>query len=106
MAELSKQSDGQNNTNRSSEYHVASFVAHAMPQAIERIKTIIAKHQGTEVHADSPEGKIVFTVEATHQRDIAKIIDQIRIHDELYSLSPVYHQFLTEPDTLKTSKVS
>ena len=85
------------------EYHVASFVAHAMPNASERISTFIKEHPGTEIHACSDEGKIVFTVEADHQRAIARIIDQIRIHDELYSLSPVYHQFLTEPETTEVS---
>ncbi len=82
----------------SNEYHVASFVAHAMPQSIEQISTLISSHQGAEIHATSEAGKIVFTVEADHQREIAKIIDQIRIHDELHSLSPIYHQFLTEPE--------
>ena len=86
-----------------SEYHVASFVAHTRPELSDQISNFICQHQGTEIHAVSEQGKIVFTVEATHQKDIANTVDQIRIHDELYSLSPIYHQFLNETEEDKVS---
>ena len=79
------------------EYHVASFVAHAIDSRTEAVCTAIGKIPGGQVHAVSPTGKIVFTLEENSQSKIGKHIDQLRAHTGLLSLSPVYHQFLTEP---------
>ncbi|WP_286235052.1 chaperone NapD [Thalassotalea sediminis] len=81
---------------KKSEYHVASFVAHVSPDFIEQFINDVNAEQGTEIHAVSDIGKIVFTIEATSQKQIAIVVDQLKIHVGLYSLSPIYHQFLTE----------
>lgn len=81
---------------KAEEYHVASFIAHAIAEQLNDVKTEISTTQGAEIHAISPEGKIVFTLEGTSQQAIGKKIDQLKYHTGLYSLSPVYHQFLTE----------
>ncbi|WP_440876404.1 chaperone NapD [Thalassotalea sp. PLHSN55] len=78
------------------EYHVASYVAHAMPDQIELIQHEINQLEGAEIHATSDIGKIVFTLEATNQKKIANLIDTIRHHKGLLNLAPVYHQFLNE----------
>lgn len=77
------------------EYHVASFVAHAIQAQLDEVVKSINDLQGTEIHAISELGKIVFTVEANHQRDIASVIDTLNLHIGLFSLAPIYHQFLT-----------
>jgi nitrate reductase NapD len=76
------------------EYHVASFVAHAMKANLEHVQQAIETLEGAELHATSPEGKIIFTIEATSQHDIGQRIDQLKYHAGLLSLSPVYHQFI------------
>ncbi len=81
------------------EYHVASFVAHSKPEGSKALAQDIEVIPGAQVHAISDEGKIVFTVEADDQRVIAHNVDQIKYHDQLLSLSPIYHQFLTEHET-------
>ncbi|MGB1199890.1 MAG: chaperone NapD [Thalassotalea sp.] len=78
------------------EYHVASFVAHAMLDQIEHVSNEIKITEGAEIHAASEQGKIVFTIEASSQKKIGFLIDQLKHHTGLLSLSPVYHQFLTE----------
>jgi len=78
------------------EYHVASFVAHAEPKLKDSIAEQIALIDGAEIHAVSEEGKVVFTVEADSQRTISKNTDNIKYFDGVLSLSPIYHQFLTE----------
>lgn len=78
------------------EYHVASFVAHAVLENLEQIQQAITAIDGAEIHATSETGKIVFTVEAASQKIIGRFIDQIRHNAGLLSLSPVYHQFLNE----------
>lgn len=78
------------------EYHVASFVAHAIQKNLQEVTEEITQTEGAEIHAVSDEGKIVFTLEASSQKKIGFLIDQLKHHIGLLSLSPVYHQFLTE----------
>lgn len=78
------------------EYHVASFVIHAIKGKQDRVTEDILQLDGTEIHAISEEGKIVFTVEADSQFAIGKIIDTLKLHTGIYNLSPVYHQFLPQ----------
>ena len=78
------------------EYHVASFVAHAMQKNLPEVTEEITQTEGAEIHAVSDEGKIVFTLEASSQKKIGFLIDQLKHHIGLLSLSPIYHQFLTE----------
>ena len=85
-----------NDTKPANEYHVASFVAHAQAHQIESVTDEIKVTEGAEIHATSAEGKIVFTIEASTQKKIGSLIDQLKHHTGLLSLSPVYHQFLTE----------
>lgn len=80
------------------EYHVVSFVAHAPLSLSEELTQIITNIDGGEVHAISPEGKIVFTVEGLHQKDIDKKTTELKDHCGILSLSPVYHQFLSESE--------
>jgi len=79
-----------------SEYHVASFVAHVVPEMAEDMIADINSIEGAEIHAVSEQGKVVFTVEAASQSQIGNTIDQLKHHIGLLSLSPVYHQFLIE----------
>jgi nitrate reductase NapD len=78
------------------EYHVASFVGHAINKHIAELTEEITQIEGAEIHAVSDEGKIVFTIEASSQKKIGFFIDQLKHHIGLLSLSPIYHQFLTE----------
>jgi len=78
------------------EYHVASFVAHAVPGAVEDVQQQILETSGAEIHVTSPEGKIVFTIEDSTQKKIGMKIDALKYHTGLMSLAPIYHQFIDE----------
>ncbi len=78
------------------EYHIASFVGHAIAEHIDDVQRSIAQTPGAEIHAVSPEGKIVFTIEDVSQKGIGQKIDTLKYHDGLLNLAPVYHQFLSE----------
>jgi len=84
------------------EYHVASFIAQVLVQRISIIQTEINNIDGAEIHATSPEGKIVFTVEASNQQVIGKHIDKLKYHPDLLTLSPIYHQYLNESSSKNT----
>ena len=78
------------------EYHVASFVAYPILAHLNEVKQAITDIEGTEIHATSEEGKIVFTIEGNSYRDIGTKMDIIRVHKGIINLSPVYHQILDE----------
>jgi len=85
-----------NAENTVSEYHVASLVAYPIFAQLDAVKAAIVAVDGTEIHATSAEGKIVFTIEGTSYKDIGKKMDIIRVHKGMINLSPVYHQILDE----------
>ncbi|GAA0819867.1 chaperone NapD [Colwellia asteriadis] len=78
------------------EYHVASLVAYCMQDQIGEVTQAINAIEGAEIHATSVEGKIVLTLEGDSHKTIGKRMDQLRIHQGLINLSPVYHQVLDE----------
>ncbi len=82
--------------NRPKEYHVASFVAQAIASQLSEVEQAITASKGSEIHAVTLEGKIVFTLEACTQQAIGKLIDKLKYHTGLLSLAPVYHQYLNE----------
>ncbi len=93
---MSKTNHSDTTLSENDEYHVASFVAHAMAEQLNDVKAAILNTRGAEIHATTMEGKIVFTMEACTQQAIGMKIDELKYHQGLLSLSPVYHQFLTE----------
>lgn len=86
---------------KQNEYHVASFVAHAMKDQVSAVKKSIEEVAGAEFHGVSPEDKIVFTIEGNSHRDIGKKIDLLKNHHGLISLLPVYHQYQSEKQAAK-----
>ena len=93
--EFNTQSITEPNAKTNEEYHVASFVAHAIATELDEVKKAISDTTLAEIHATSPEGKIVFTLEGNSQQAIGKNIDKLRVHTGLLSLSPVYHQYIS-----------
>lgn len=85
-----------NTANTRNEYHVASLVASPIFSQLDEVKAAINDVEGTEIHATSDEGKIVFTIEGTSFKDLDKKMDVIRVHKGILNLSPVYHQVLDE----------
>ena len=63
----------------------------------------IISTEGAEIHATSPEGKIVFTLEGPTQQSIGKKIDILKYHKGLSALSPVYHQYVAEDQPENTA---
>ena len=86
------------------EYHVASFVAHTLPENIQALSQFIDQQPCLEVHAINETGKIVFTSEGSSQKEIANNTEIIKSHTQVLTLSPVYHQFLNEAETSNINK--
>ena len=87
-------------TEHPEEYHVASFVGHAFKKQLSQVQQVITETSGAEIHATSPEGKIIFTLEGRSHKELGIKIDNLKRHDGFLSISPVYHQYLTETQAL------
>jgi nitrate reductase NapD len=53
---------------------------------------------GIEVHAASPEGKLIVTIETESDRETVAAYERISRTDGVLSAAMVYHQIESEPD--------
>jgi nitrate reductase NapD len=74
----------------SDELHIAGIVVHAIPERVQRVAASISELSGAEVHAASPDGKLVVTLEGPSAREIAERIEAIQRLDAVVSASLVY----------------
>jgi nitrate reductase NapD len=72
------------------EAHIAGIVVHANARNMESIKQAILLLPGSEIHAVSPAGKIVVTLEANLSGEIIKQMDAIHALPGVYSAALVY----------------
>lgn len=72
------------------ELHIASLVVHAAPRRCDRIAAAIAALPGALVHAASPAGKLVVTLEAATADAMARGVSQIQHLDGVLSAALVY----------------
>lgn len=74
------------------EYHVTSLVVHVAPTAITHVEASLLSLVGTEIHAMTPEGKIVVTLEGDSQKSILDNVEAINALPSVLSASLIYHQ--------------
>jgi nitrate reductase NapD len=75
---------------REPELHVAGLVVHAYPEAAERIAHAIGRREGARIHARSPDGKLVVTLEAEGSEAIAASVADIQRIEGVLAASLVY----------------
>ena len=80
------------------EVHISSMVVHAMPDHLQTVKNKIEDLPGTEIHAESPNGKLVVVLESQTQTYITDVIEKIAGLDHVLSTALVYHQIESQPD--------
>ena len=80
------------------EVHISSMVVHAMAAYLLDVKKNIEELPGTEIHAESPNGKLVVVVESQTQTYITDVIEKIAGLDHVLSTALVYHQIESQQD--------
>jgi len=68
------------------------MVVHVLPKRLEEVKRRIAGFAGAEIHAESPDGKLVVVLESDDQSDLSRTIDRINDLDHVLNTALVYHQ--------------
>jgi nitrate reductase NapD len=72
------------------EVHVAGLVVHAYPEALAGVEQYLRTEPGAHVHASTPDGKLVVTLEATHADAIADALCRIQTFDGVLAAALVY----------------
>jgi nitrate reductase NapD len=77
--------------------NISSAIIHALPRDVALVQTGLAALAGVEVHAVSPEGKMIVTIETEDDGSNAATYQLIGQLDGVMSAAMVYHQTESEP---------
>jgi periplasmic nitrate reductase NapD len=77
----------------SPELHISSLLVHAWPDRAAAVNAAIGDIAGAEIHAASPEGKLIVTLECGGTGAISDALATINSLDGVLSAVLVYHQF-------------
>ena len=72
------------------ELHITSLVVHSTPRRVQEVCDLIAAIPGATVHAASPAGKLVVTLEAPTAGEILSQVNSIQRTDGVFSAALVY----------------
>lgn len=72
------------------ELHIASLVVHAAPRRLVSISDFVSAMPGAVVHASSPKGKLVVTLEALSSEAVTQGVSTIQRLDGVLSAALVY----------------
>ena len=78
--------------------NISSAIIHALPRDVALVQSGLAAIAGVEVHAISPEGKMIVTIETEDDGSNAATYQLIGQLDGVMSAAMVYHQTESEPD--------
>lgn len=78
--------------------NISSVIVVPHPDHVEKVRTGLAGVDGVEIHAVSPEGKMIVTIETAGDRETAETYEIISHLDGVLSASMVYHQQESNPE--------
>ena len=73
------------------ELHISSLIVHARPEVAGAIRAAIERVPGMEVHAVSPVGKMVVTLETDSEAEIVTRLNGVSLLDGVYAATLVFH---------------
>ena len=83
--------------------YIAGVVVRTRPTSIEAVQQRIAMLAGIEVHAASPDGRLVVTVEGSERGKVADMIYQLDRLEGVLSASMAYEHSDYDPKQLEAS---
>lgn len=84
--------------------HIAGVVVRTRPASIEAVRQRIGLLTGAEVHAVSPDGRLVVTVEGDDRGKVADMIYQLDRLEGVLSASMAYEHSDYDPKQLEASQ--
>lgn len=79
--------------------NISSIIVIPHPDRIAAVESALQEIDGVELHAVSPEGKMIVTIEAAGDRETTATYEFISQLDGVLSASMVYHQNEPDPET-------
>jgi len=76
--------------------NIAGVLVNSHPDHVDSVKQRLAAIHGVEVHATTPEGRIVVTVDEDNLDTLADTFRQFHDLSGVLSASMVYHHFETD----------
>lgn len=80
--------------------NISSVIVIPHPERIEAVRQLLPTLAGVELHAVSPEGKMIVTIETEGDRETTDLYEKISLLDGVMSASMVYHQKESDPETV------
>jgi nitrate reductase NapD len=78
--------------------NISSVIVIPHPDHIEAVRIRLQEIDGVELHAVSPEGKMIVTLETDDDRATTRTYEYLSLLDGVMSVSMVYHQQENEPE--------
>ena len=78
--------------------NVSSLIVNAQVGQAHAVQALLTQQAGVEIHAASPEGKLIVTIETDSDRETIAAYERISKTDGVLSAAMVYHQIESEPD--------
>jgi nitrate reductase NapD len=78
--------------------NVSSVIVNARVGHSLAVQEALQQQAGIEIHAASPEGKLIVTIETESDRDTIAAYERIGQTEGVLSAAMVYHQIESEPD--------
>ncbi len=85
--------------------NISGVLVHARPERAEAVKQQLIKIPGVEVHAISPEGRMVLTIETEHTGQMADTLVACQNVAHVLSATMIYHhdEELDEDETVSVA---
>jgi nitrate reductase NapD len=71
--------------------NISGLLLHAHPDRAEALCAQLRQMPGIEVHAVSPEGRLVVTIENANDQDMADTFARLQALPDVLSASLIYH---------------
>jgi len=78
--------------------NISSAIVHALPGDVNVVQAALGALAGVEVHAVSPEGKMIVTIETADDASNVATFEEIGRLQGVLSTAMVYHQTESEPE--------
>jgi nitrate reductase NapD len=78
--------------------NVSSVIVHARDGQLAAVQTLLQQQPGIEIHAASPDGKLIVSIETESDRETIAAFERLGQTSGVLSTAMVYHQSESEPD--------
>jgi nitrate reductase NapD len=78
--------------------NISSVIVSARPGEAAVVSAGLAQLAGVEIHATTPEGKFIATIESVTDGETVHTFDRINALEGVMSVAMVYHQFESDPE--------